>query len=144
MDLAGLNNHQVHDVARFYAAAAAASRGHRVKLVGARTRLSVDDRIVQVLSRRLAGSPWQTKASQPTVDDALAVIFVDLTGDFPDYFIAPASWLQEDVRSHHGAWLAEHGGERPRTPESDHTAISFDRIRGWHQRWDVLIDASLG
>jgi hypothetical protein len=138
MDLDHLNTLQVHQVARFYAAAAAASRSHRVEVVGSRSRLSVDDRIVQVLSRRQPASPWQTDVNSPTVEDAEAVIFVDLSGETPDFYVAPASWVQEDVRSHHEAWLASVGGTRPRNPGSKHTAIPEARIKQWHQRWDVL------
>lgn len=68
------------------------------------------------------------------------MIFVDLTGDTSDFYVAPAVWVEQDVRRHHDAWLASVGGKRPRNPDSDHTAISVDRIRQWHRRWDVLRD----
>jgi hypothetical protein len=138
MDLDHLNTHQVHQVARFHAAAAVAARGHRVEIVGSRTRLSVDGHVVQVQSRRQSASPWQTNSDRPTVEDAQAVIFVDLAGETPDFYVAPASWVRDDVRTHHEAWLASVGGVRPRNPDSSHTAIPEDRIRLWHQRWDVL------
>ena len=138
MDLGHLNNNQVHQVARFHAAAAVASQGYKVEVVGSRTRLSVDGRTVQVLSRRQAGPPWQAKVSAPTVENAHAVIFVDLTGETPDFYLAPADWVDRDVRQHHDAWLASVGGERPRNPASDHTVITVERIGQWHQRWDVL------
>lgn len=138
MNLQDLNTHQVHQVARFYAAAGAAAQGHKVEIVGPSTRLSVDGRIVQIIARRQPGSPWQTYASRPTIEDADAVIFVDLTGETPDFYVAPASWVREDVRTHHEAWLASVGGARPRNPDSDHTAIRVERLQLWHQRWDVL------
>jgi hypothetical protein len=138
MSLNHLNTHQVPQVARFYAAAAAAARGHRVEIVGPRTRLQVDDRVVQVLSRRQSGSPWQADVEQPTVEDAEAVVFVDLTGEAPDFYVAPAAWVREDVRTHHAAWLVRVGGTRPRNPGSDHTAIPVERIQQWRHRWDVL------
>jgi hypothetical protein len=137
-DLDHLNTHQVHQVARFHAAAAAAARGHRVEVVGPRTRLSVDGRVVQVLSRRQPASPWQTSVHRPTVEDAEVVIFVDLTCETPDFYVAPASWVEEDVRTHHQAWLAAVGGARPRNPESEHAAITEERLQQWHRRWDVL------
>jgi hypothetical protein len=93
MQLDHLSTHQVHHVARFSAAAAAAAQGFSVEVVGARTRLEVAGKVVQVLSRRQPGSPWQTKADSPTIDDATAVIFVDLTGEVPDFFVAPAAWV---------------------------------------------------
>jgi hypothetical protein len=138
MELGHLNTHQVHSVARFYAAAATTTNGYRVTVVGPRTRLSVDDRTVQVLSRRLKDSPWQTKADRPVIDDAEAVIFVDLTGETPDFYIAPAQWVREVVKHDHALWLQSVGGARPRNQESDHTAVRLERIKEWHQRWDVL------
>jgi len=139
VNLSNLNNHQVHDFARFHAAATAIANGsHRVKVSGPNTRLTVDDRTVQVNSRRQPGSPWQVSAAHPVVDDAVAVIFVDLSGDAPDFYIAPAEWVRTDVKRHFAAWLESRGGVRPRNPDSDHHAIELDRIRQWHQRWDVL------
>jgi hypothetical protein len=81
MELSQLNTHQVHDFARFHAAAALANGCRTVQVTGRQTRLTVDGRTVQVNSRRLPGSPWQLSASHPVVDDAVAVIFVDPTGD---------------------------------------------------------------
>jgi hypothetical protein len=90
MELGHLNNHQVHDFARFHAAAAALASGrHSVEVVGRQTRLVVDGKTVQVNSRQRPGSPWQFNADRPVVDDAVAVIFVDLTADAPDFYIAP-------------------------------------------------------
>jgi DNA-binding transcriptional regulator YhcF (GntR family) len=138
-DLRRLSTHQVHDYARFTAAAAALAYGYReVNVVGRQTRLLIDDRVAQVSSRRQPGSPWQFNLTRPVVDDAVAVIFVDLTGDYPDFYIAPAQWVRDDVKRHHDAWLETKGGVRPRNPASDHTAIELDRISQWHQRWDVL------
>lgn len=139
LDLSGLSTHQVHDFARFHAAAAALASGcHHVEVSGPRTRLTVDGRTAQVSSRRQPGSPWQVSAARPVVDDAVAVIFVDLVGDAPDFYVAPAQWVREDVKRHFATWLESKGGVRPRNPASDHAAIELDRIRQWHRRWDVL------
>lgn len=138
MDLNHLNTYQVHDVARFYAAAAAATQGHKVQIVGARGRLSIDDHTVHVVSRRRSKGDWQTRSHKRALHDAEVVIFVDLAGETPDFYVAPASWVREHVRAHHNAWLASVGGQRPRNPESNHAAISLDRIQQWHRRWDVL------
>jgi hypothetical protein len=143
VELGRLNNHQVHDFARFHAAAAALANGCRsVEVVGRQTRLKVDGKTVQVSSRRRPGSPWQFSAGHPVVDDADAVIFVDLTGDAPDFYIAPGVWVRDDVKKHFAAWLESKGGERPRNPESDHAGVELGRIRQWHRRWDVLASAS--
>ena len=139
MELDHLNNNQVHDLARFQAAAAALTHGyHSVQFVGRQTRLKVDGNTVQVSSRRQPGSPWQVNVNHPVVNDAAAMIFVDLTSDASDFYIAPAQWVRDDVKRHHDSWLASKGGVRPRNPESGHHAVELDHIRQWHQRWDVL------
>ncbi|MCW2885530.1 MAG: hypothetical protein JWL58_2392, partial [Streptosporangiaceae bacterium] len=56
----------------------------------------------------------------------------------PDFYIAPAPWGREVVKHDHALWLQSVGGVRPRTQASDHTAVHLERIKEWHQRWDVL------
>ena len=139
MDLAHLGNHQVHDFARFHAAAAALAYGYRAaRIEGASTRIIVDERTIHVSARRLRGSPWQVSARQPVAKDAVAMIFVDLTGTAPDFYIAPAQWVRDDVRRRFESWLRSVGGVRPRNPDSDHATVERKHIREWHQRWDVL------
>jgi hypothetical protein len=116
----------VHDFARFHAAAAALVNGCRaVGVTGRQTRLTADGKTAQVNSRRMPGSPWQFNADHPVVDDAVAVIFVDLTGNAPDFYIAPGQWVRNDVKQHHAAWLESKGGTRPRNPASNHTGVDL-------------------
>lgn len=76
----------------------------------------------------------------PTVcDDAVAVILVDLTGDYPDFYIAPAQWVRDEVQRRYDGWLAIKGGRRPRNPASDHVTLELDdAVQQWHRHWDVL------
>lgn len=97
---------------------------------------------MQVSSRRQPGSPWQLRADHPVVEDAAAVIFVDVTGETPDFYIAPGPWVRDDVKRHFAAWLESKGGTRPRNPGSDHAGVALDRIRQWHRRWDILASTS--
>lgn len=140
LGLQRLDNQRVHAFARYTAAAAALANGYRdVHVVGPQTRLIIDDHIVQVIARRRPGSPWQFTLNRIVVNDAVAVILVDLTGSHPDFYIAPAQWVRDEVQRRHDEWLASKGGERPRNPDSDHAALEFDdAVRQWHRRWDVL------
>lgn len=103
------------------------------------TRLMADDRMAQVNSRRLPGSPWQFNINRIVVDDAAAVIFVDLTGDHPDFYIAPAQWVRDEVQRRYDQWLESKGGTRPRNPASGHATLELDQI----SRWDVLADSGI-
>jgi len=139
LDLRRLAKAKVHDFARFTAAAAALANGyHDVGVVGPHSRIIVDDHIAQVYSRRTPGSPWQPNLNRVVVDDAVAVIFVDLTGDHPEFYIAPAQWVRDEVERRHREFLKSHGGRRPRNPESPHTGVALDQISHWHRRWDLL------
>jgi hypothetical protein len=134
-----LSNDQVHEVACFYAAAAAVTHGHRVKLVDEdrRYRLRVNGALVQVPAQR-AGA-WQVSdVARPLADDTDAVIFVDLSGDAPDFYVVSADWVRQDVARHHREFLDRVGGTRPRNPNSTHHAIDVARVAEWHQRWEVL------
>jgi DNA-binding transcriptional regulator YhcF (GntR family) len=142
LDLRRLGNHQVHNYARHVAAAAALASGYRsVRLDGPNTRVVVEDRTVQVNSRRQPGSPWQFSINRVVVEDAVAVILVDLTGDYPDFYIVPAQRVSDLVKRRYEQWLESKGGTRPRNPASDHATLEVDAISEWHRRWDVLTAA---
>ena len=67
-------------------------------------------------------------------------VLVDLSfgPNDPSYFVVPDWWMINSIFEVHEAFLASHGGERPRTPGSDHHGIALDRIERWHNRWDLL------
>jgi hypothetical protein len=135
LKLNGLSTHQVHQAARFYAAAEATIRGHRAELVGARTRLKVNENIAQVFSRRKA---WQPTGDNPIIDDANMVIFVDFATEIPEFYIAPAAWTREEITRRYENWLASVGGTRPRNPASTHRTIDVAHLVQWRDRWDLF------
>jgi DNA-binding transcriptional regulator YhcF (GntR family) len=141
LDLRRLGNHQVHDYARHIAAATALANGYRnARLDGPSTRVVIENRTVQVNSRRQPGSPWQFNINRVVVEDASAVILVDLTGDKPEFYIAPAQQVRDVVKRRYDQWLESKGGARPRDPSSDHATLELDDISEWNQRWDILAE----
>ena len=67
-------------------------------------------------------------------------VFVDLSDGIESaaYYIIPGWWIRRDIYKAHAEWLAQHGGERPVTKDSDHHAVPLERIEEWGERWDVL------
>jgi hypothetical protein len=65
-------------------------------------------------------------------------IFVDLEPEHPEYYIAPAWWVENDIYEHHQAYLKQHGGHRAVNDRSQHHAIRTNRLTAWKDRWDVL------
>lgn len=57
----------------------------------------------------------------------------------PDrFFILPWLELGKIIIAGHARYLAKHGGVRPRSPSSLHTAVSPDTLMRWENRWDVM------
>ncbi len=107
-----------------------------------RVRLPQGDHVDVYVKTRGSGT-WQTdiRKGNPTPespDDDRFWLFVDLTSDPPGFFIAPASWVENDIYETYQADLARFGGSRPRSPASTHHGIREARIRRWRDRWDLL------
>jgi hypothetical protein len=98
---------------------------------------------IQVKTKR--SGTWQTTlrewtARVPEVAETRFWVFVDLhkTETPPAYFVVPEKWIQDDIKRAHKAYLERHGGQRARTPASNHHAIRLSRIKEWQDRWDLL------
>lgn len=70
--------------------------------------------------------------------DAKFWVFVDLGPEHPEFYVAPAWWVENDIHEHHSAYLAKHGGKRARGGDSTHHAIPAKSLHEWKGRWDVL------
>ncbi len=98
---------------------------------------------IQVKTRR-AGT-WQTTIDQGKLakkkdNETSFWVFVDLRPKltFPEYYIVPECWIQNDIYKSHRAYLKKHGGKRARNPKSKHHSIKSDRIEKWKDRWDEM------
>jgi len=98
---------------------------------------------VQVKTRR-AGS-WQasTKHGHPSKrkpNETHFWVLVDILDnkEVPEYYIMPEWWIRNNIDEAHKAYLAKHGGKRPRGSESTHHSISPKRIEQWKDRWEIL------
>jgi Holliday junction resolvase-like predicted endonuclease len=65
-------------------------------------------------------------------------VFVDLGEQPPGYYVVPEWWIENDIHRAHQAYLARHGGVRPRNPDSTHHGIQRSRVMEWRERWDIL------
>jgi hypothetical protein len=94
---------------------------------------------VYVKTRRVGD--WQTtiKLGQARSDESRGEfwLLVDLMGS-PDFYVVPASWMENDIYRVHQAYLEKHGGRRRDNPASDHHALPQRRIAQWRDRWDLL------
>ena len=104
-------------------------------------------RVVRIQVKTKSGSSrgWQTQttrgqATEERPDETSFWILVNL-GDVarpPSYFIMPEWWIQNDIFRAHQAYVARHGGERPRTRSSTHHLIDRPRVEQWREHWEVL------
>jgi len=139
-----------HEVARRgieLAREALAARGARARPAGkgfSRNMLTVslpDGRkaLVYVKTRRVGDWQTSTNFGQPRSDESHDEfwLFVDLMGE-PDFYVVPASWIENDIYRVHVEYLEKHGGRRRDNPASDHHRITEDRIARWRDCWDRL------
>ena len=76
----------------------------------------------------------------PTLDAALIFVFVGIGQRIGEdrFFILDQGALQTIVRSNHAAWLAKHGGIRPKNPQSTHTAVSLLNLEQYRDNWPLI------
>ena len=69
----------------------------------------------------------------------LVCVFVRLVAQGQDeFYILTLSDLQDIVFTVHSHWLAQHGGRRPKKPESMHTSVSVADLASYRDNWSLL------
>ena len=97
--------------------------------------------VIQVKSK--TSGTWHSQYTrgrkrEPLPDEIRFWVFVDLAEDPPGYYVVPEWWIENDIHREHQAYLARHGGVRPRNPDSTHHGIQRSRVMEWRERWDIL------
>jgi hypothetical protein len=105
-----------------------------------------DGRTLEIVVRSRRTGDWQVRASAGSAraedpDEARYWIFVDLGSELgsPSYFVVPEWWVQNDINEAHQAYLERHGGQRAKTPNSDHHRIPISRIESWRDNWAAIL-----
>ena len=76
---------------------------------------------------------------KPLDNPDLIYVFVKLVELGRDeFYILRLRDLQNIILEGHSTWLASHGGRRPRSPESMHTAVSTEALARFRDRWDLI------
>ena len=129
-------NRQTHDAGRHFAVAEALMRGYQAALVD-RPYIEVNGH--RALVQAAAKGAWQiANVNDYTSGTIEYIILVDLTDDQCEFYICPGDALRTDVREGYDQFLASHGGRRPRTEGSKHSAIYPQQVRRWHNGWSRL------
>lgn len=102
-----------------------------------------DRRHIAVQVKTKTGRDWQiNKLYGPREEEPENEInfwvMVDLSADTPQCYVMPAWWIEDDIHFEHEWNLKQHGGVRPKNPNSAHQAISVERVERWKDRWDVM------
>lgn len=97
---------------------------------------------IQVKAKK-GGRTWQTSTTRGQQRDAEEAstrywIMVDLAPEFPDFYVMPEWWIQNDIYNAHAAYLERHSGRRPKSVDSTHHSIEVARIEQWKGQWDLL------
>lgn len=98
---------------------------------------------VKISTRSKSSGTWQTSTrygAHGTVQENESEfwVFVDLGREPVAFYIAPLSWVRNDIHLAHRAYLEKHGGHRAENDESEHHAISVKRIIEWQECWALM------
>lgn len=148
---AKLNTQQVRDAGQYYVAAEISRQGGYA-VVTPGNRQGIDILANDVAHKRFIGIQAKTKnhpgrwvastrdgrpPEEPS-DETTFWVMVDLNGTTPEYYVVPAWSLQNTIYTNFQDYLAKHGGQRPRNPDSTDWSIHVADVKQWKGRWDVL------
>ena len=84
--------------------------------------------------KQIVGTP------RPAPVPGLFYVFVHIgTYGSDEFFVLDWLTLRDRIVKSHTAWLAEHGGRRPKNPTSMHTTISVEELADFRNRWDLIM-----
>lgn len=97
---------------------------------------------IQVKTKGSTSKSWQWQAERAEQErEAPAsdyMVLVDLQSSQPDYYVWPLRVIADKCYARHQAWIKSHGGQRPRTPGSQHMAIYMTQIEAGKDAWHLL------
>jgi hypothetical protein len=130
-------HHQKHQAGRHLIVAQALLMGSDAQIVGRSTFVEINGHRAEV--RVATTGTWQIA----NVDRFLSattprVVFVDLSGTVPDFFILDGDGARATVKRHHEEFLTRVGGVRPRNPHSKHAALKRDHVQHGLDRWSLF------
>ena len=128
---------QKHEAGRHLLVAQALLRGYDARTVGRSSLVEINGRQVEV--HVATKGAWQIANVDRFVGATTrCVVFVDLAGTVPEYFILDGDRARAIVKRHHQEFMERVGGVRPRNPQSKHTAVRRDRVQRWRNRWSLF------
>lgn len=101
------------------------------------------DRVISIQVKTKTAGTWQTttkravKGVAPELETKFWVL-VDLGKEYPDFYVVPKWWIENNIHDAHSNYLAKSGGHRVKNDASTHHAIPVARIAEWKDRWDEL------
>lgn len=129
--------HQKHEAGRHLVVAEALLRGYDAQTVGRSSLVEIDGREAEV--HVATKGAWQISNVDRFLGATSArVVFVDLSGTVPEFFIVDGDRARAIVKRHHEEFLKRVGGVRPRNPRSKHAAIRRDLVTRWRSRWSLF------
>ncbi|MFT8178371.1 hypothetical protein ACLXNF_12375 [Mycobacteroides chelonae] len=101
------------------------------------------DRVIKIQVKTKTAGTWQTSTTRAQEredpgEETDYWILVDLGKQYPDFYVVPRWWMENDIHTAHGKYLADSGGHRVKNDASTHHAIPVARVAAWKGRWDVL------
>ena len=130
-------HHQKHEAGRHLVVAQALLRGNSARIVGSSSLVEINGQRASV--HVVTKGSWQIG----NVDRFLSattprVVFVDLRGTVPEFFILEGDSARATVKRHVDEFMKRVGGTRPRNPQSKHAAVRRDQVQRGLNRWSLF------
>lgn len=147
---AKLSNQQKAYAGMHYVAAEIYRRGGFAKIEGdvsKGARLSAEDSAhdnsIEIRVKTKTRGTWQpsTDSGHPREEPIKVEAFwvlVDLGPTYPEFYVVPEWWMENNIYEAHQDYLAQHGGHRAQNDDSKHHAIPVHRVEQWKDRWGIL------
>jgi len=159
LQVSGRGNQLTKQVGEFLVAAELARRGWLAAVLSGNTpdfdlvATDVKGRSVLVQVKAIRKGTWQFDAARYvdikfvgkkqipgrlkrlSVNPVCVLVVVGDVGEVDAYFVLPMRTLQRLLVKHHQAYLAKHGGVRPKNPKSTHTALSVEQVERYRDNW---------
>lgn len=97
----------------------------------------------QITSRAKNNGTWQTSISygapqESIINESEFWVFVDISTTEHTFYVVPLWWIKNDIHQVHTEYLVKHGSHRAKNNNSNHNAISKQRIENWCNAWELI------
>lgn len=134
--MSDVTNRQKNNAGRHLVVGEAMLQGYPAKLLDTGAYVQINGRSARVqVATQGAWMIQDVDAYAASLDET--IVLVEVTDRTRRFYVAPGDQLRSEVSQRHSDYM-QRVGQRPRNPDSRHTAIRPEEVQHWRDRWDVF------